>query len=270
MWNRRAILIYPIDAFDAPRKTAVAQAFVTHAALETLANELLMFDKAAPVSGDYGATETHRQSATAMTPTLADAVKTALAGVSGYWYLLDADTDALLDTNDAAKADHGLDYEVGVNVVAGEILRFEGGLIEVLQNHQTAIQWHPFEAVSLYRRYRAPGEVHEWTQPTHAENSWPLNARVSHAGTVWKSLIPANTTEPGTQGGAQFWQDENAPQTPEWSGASVPYIGFLNDPENASFVLRNGTVYRCQMSHTSQPAWAPDAPGMTAIWQLQP
>lgn len=124
MWTRRALLIYPINAFDNTRKDTIAQAFVTHVSLETFTNERLMFEKAAAYSGDYGATETHRAINTALTPALADALKTALSGASGYWYLLDADTEALLDTNDSAKAGRStLDWQPGQTVTAGEVLR---------------------------------------------------------------------------------------------------------------------------------------------------
>jgi hypothetical protein len=259
-WTRRAILIYPVNAFDAPRKTAVAQAFVTHAALETLANELLMFDNAAPVSGDYGATETHRQISTALTPTLAAAVKTALVGVSGYWYLLDADTAALLDTNDAAKDDHGLDWGPGISLTAGELLRYEGQMYAVVQSHTSQSDWTCDVAKALFKRYRAPGEVSAFAQPAGSHDAYPLGARVTHNGKTYRSLVNANVWIPGAVGSEALWLDESAPVVGAWSGASVAYK--VND-----LVTYNGSTYKCLQAHTSQPGWFPSA--VPALWQLQ-
>lgn len=275
MWTRRATLIYPVASFDNDRKDAVANAFVL-AGLETFANERLMFDKAAPVLTDYGLTQTHAAISSQLTPAVASALVTALSGVSGLWYLLDAETGDLIETNDPAKTGgKGLQWEPDIDVIAPEVLEYQGALYEVITSHTTQIDWPPADtgqykaARTLFRRYRAPGEVTEWVQPIGSVDAFPPGARVTHNDKTWRNgLEIPNVWEPGTfQSG---WIDESAPQVGEWSGAGVQYIGFLNDPANASFVTRNGNVYRCQQTHVSQPAWAPDAPGMTAIWILAP
>lgn len=261
-WTRQAVFLYPSAGLTNGQKDALAQAFVDTVALETFANERLMFDKAAAASTDYGLTETHRQISTQATPALATALQTALAGVSGLWYLIDAASGDMLATNDPAKTGgKRLDYAVGVAVVVGEILRFEGQLIEVLQPHTTAAHWHPFEAVSLYRRYRAPGgDPEPWVQPGYAEQTYPLNFRVTHNGKTWRSLVANNSWEPGAQGSELLWQDESTPQIGEWvSGEQGLQIGDLRTYQGATYRVRQNPGINI---------WPP--PTVPALWELVP
>lgn len=251
-WSRRAILIYPTAGLTDTHKDALAQAFVTHAALETFANERLMFDKAAAVSGDYGATTTHRQISTALTPALAAAMETALTGITGFWYLLDADTEALIDTNDPAKASHGLDWTPGVAVALNEILRYQGTLYQCVQAHTTQADWRPDIVPALFKRYSAPGEVSEWRQPQGAHDAYPVGARVRFNGDTWINTIPANVWQPGVTG----WTNQTTPQTAAWA-AGVLYR--VNDE-----VTYAGLRYRCRQQHTSIVTWEP--PNVLALW----
>lgn len=253
VWNRRAILIYPTAGLTDTHKDNLAQAFVTHAALETFANERLMFDKAAAVSVDYGATDTHRQISTALTPALATAVTTALAGMTGLWYLLDADSNALLGTNDPAKTGgKGLNWAAGVSLSINEIVRYEGQVYAVIQAHTSQADWTPDIARSLFKRYRAPGEVSEWVQPQGAHDAYPVGARVTFGGNTWINTIAANVWQPGVTG----WTNQTAPATPEWT-TGVLYR--VNDE-----VTYQGPRYRCRQQHTSQVGWQP--PAVLALW----
>lgn len=253
MWSRRAILIYPTAGLTDTHKDNLAQAFVTHAALETFANERLMFDKAAAVSGDYGATTTHRQISTALTPALAAAMETALTGITGFWYLLDAETEALLDTNDPAKAGRDtLDWEPGVSLLVNEVVRYEGQMYEVIQSHTTQADWTPTVAKALFKRYRPPGEVGAWVQPQGSHDAYPVGARVLFNGDTWINTIPANVWQPGVTG----WTNESAPQTPAWTAGVLYHV---NDE-----VTYGGSLYRCRQQHTAQVGWEP--PNVLALW----
>lgn len=268
-WTQRGIILCPQDTLTDAHKDALAQAFVETVSLETFANERLMFEKAARYSGDFGATETHAAIHTALTPELADAIRAALVGVSGLWYILDADTGALLDTNDAAKLDvgevvRGLDWQPDMDVVAGEVLRHNGTLCAVIQAHHTQADWPPDVARSLFMQYRAPGEVSAWVQPTGAQDAWADGARVTHAGQTWRSLIPDNTTEPGSD--PRWWECEDCETTTEWA-VGVAYKGDNTEGAgNGDIVTYQGAEYRCLQSHTSQAGWTPSA--VPALWLL--
>ena len=44
----------------------------------------------------------------------------------------------------------------------------------------------------------------DWTQPTGAQDAYPLGARVAHGGKVWENLTTANVWEPGVSGWREF------------------------------------------------------------------
>ena len=103
---------------------------------------------------------------------------------------------------------------------------------------------------------RSTGE--EWIQPTGAHDAYPRWWEVRHNEKLYTSLIPANTTTPGSD--PRWWKeiqatepevpvDPNAPK--EWNGEYFQY--FANDK-----VTYKGDIYRVVQSHTSQPHWTPD------------
>lgn len=261
-FSQRALLIYPAAGLSSAMQDAVANAYVNNLHLETFANERLMFDKATPASTDYGATTTHRQISSAMTPALAAALKTALAGMTGNWYLVDADTGALLDTNDANKktgatVTKGLEWQPGVAYVADEVVSYGGQPYRVLAAHTAQSDWRPDISFSLFVRYVAPGEVSEWRQPISSVDVYPKNARVTHAETTWVSLIDSNAWEPGAVGSETLWKDENAPQTDAWAYPVAYKVGDL--------VTYQGKTYQCLQAHTSIASWNPVV--TPALWK---
>jgi hypothetical protein len=50
-----------------------------------------------------------------------------------------------------------------------------------------------------------------WVQPTGAHDAYPLGAEVEHQGIAYRSKIPANTTEPGTDGTLHRWWEPFTP-----------------------------------------------------------
>lgn len=251
-WTRRATLIYPVAAFNDARKDACANAFVL-AGLETFANERLMFDKAGPMSTDYGLTQTHAAISSQVTPAVASALVTALSGISGLWYLLDAETGNLINTNDPAKTGgKGLAWSAGMGLAVNEVVEYQGALYQVIQAHTSQADWTPDIARSLFKRYRPPGEVSAWVQPQGAHDAYPVGARVTYNGDTWINTIPANVWQPGVTG----WTNQTAPVTPEWT-TGVLYR--VNDE-----VTYQGVLYRCRQQHTSQAGWQP--PNVLALW----
>lgn len=264
-WNQHGLLIFPL-ALSEDAKDAIAMAFVNESELESFANERLMFDKAAPLSSDYGANETHRQISTRLFPALAAAIQAAIPTVNGgLWYVLD-DVGDLLATNDPSRLSgetitHSLDWQQsGVSYAVGDLVQYAGYLYECVQTHTTAgdLNWNPLTAKSLWKRYLIPGEVLPWVQPVGASDAYPIGARVSYGGTTWVNTITANVFIPGVAG----WVDENAQQSPDWQ-VGVTYMGDNTAGiGNGDVVLYNGTSWRCTQTHTSIATWYPGAPGV--------
>lgn len=258
-FSQRAVLIYPAAGLSTAMQDAVANAYVNNLHLETFANERAMFTKAAPVSSDYGATETHRQISSAMTPALAAALKTALAGMAGNWYLVDADTGALLDTNDANKktgsvVTKGLEWAAGVAYVAGEVVSYRGTQYQVIApGHTSQSDWTPDIAFSLFKRYVAPGEVSEWRQPLAAFDAYPVGARVTYNGQTWVNTIAANVWQPGVTG----WTREGGEPAPgAWvSGEQGLKVGDLRTYQGVTYSVRQSL---------GANIWAP--PTVPALW----
>jgi hypothetical protein len=260
-FSRRMTLLYPPASMTNGMKDAVANAYVTHAALETFANERAMFDKAAPLSSDYGTTETHRAISSAMTPALAAAIKTALAGMAGNWYLVDANSGALLDTNDTVKKPGAtvtkqLVWQPGVALALNETVTYQGQSYAVIQAHTSQSDWTPDIAAALFKRYIAPGQVTAWRQPQGAHDAYPVGARVTDGGKTWKNVTPANVWKPGSVGAETLWTDESAPVVGAWAFPVAYNIG--------DRVTYGGLTYSCRQSHTSQAGWQP--PNVPALW----
>lgn len=72
-----------------------------------------------------------------------------------------------------------------------------------------------FPPPTNWRKYQADGAGRAvWVQPSGAFDAYPLGFQVVHDPPgnpahvrLFTSLIPANTTQPGTEGG-QFWRDD--------------------------------------------------------------
>jgi hypothetical protein len=107
----------------------------------------------------------------------------------------------------------------------------------------------------------------EWVQPTSAEDAYALGEDCTHLGVGWRSKIPANTTEPGSDD--RWWElidpldVEPEPEQP----AVLPWA------EGVSYVVGNersydGLVYECILNHTAWvgAGWTP--PASPSLWRL--
>ena len=110
---------------------------------------------------------------------------------------------------------------------------------------------------------REPGD--EWVQPTGAHDAYPQHWEVTHNGLPYASLIPANTTTPGSD--PRWWKDltpkpDPVPgEIPEWDGDFHAYA--LDEA-----VKYKGSIYDVRQAHTSQPGWTPEA--VPALYKLRP
>lgn len=101
-------------------------------------------------------------------------------------------------------------WRVGLDVVAGEYLAFEGTYYRVLQPHTTQSDWPPPKTPALFTQEDPPDVVNgpqPWVQPTGAHDAYARGAQVTHNGRTWESEIDGNVWEPGAPGTAALWTE---------------------------------------------------------------
>lgn len=102
--------------------------------------------------------------------------------------------------DEAAEQYAGLfpDWKPGVVVTAGEVYRWDGTLVQVIQGHTTQADWEPDVVPALFKIHRSPTAAvpPDFVQPTGAHDAYALGERVTFEGQVWESLIDANTYSP--------------------------------------------------------------------------
>jgi len=112
---------------------------------------------------------------------------------------------AVLDANDALEQISLFPpYNIGVAYVTNQRFQYNGGLFKVLQNHTSAIQWKPTEAVSLYVKVTPPDVIAAWVQPAGAHDAYQIGDKVTHTNKTWESTAANNVWEPGVYGWVQI------------------------------------------------------------------
>lgn len=102
-------------------------------------------------------------------------------------------------------------YKIGVDYVKDERFYYPrtDKLYKVLQDHTSAVQWLPDEAVSLYVEVTPEEVIADWVQPTGAHDAYDTGAKVNYGGQAWVSQIDANTTVPdGDEPNNRYWKPE--------------------------------------------------------------
>ena len=96
----------------------------------------------------------------------------------------------------------------GEQVSRGQVYDFEGTVYVCVQDH-TRMAFPPDQTPALFTPARSQYDA--WVQPTGAQDAYDIDDFVTHpnaqdGGTVWvfRSKIPANTTEPGTDD--RWWE----------------------------------------------------------------
>jgi hypothetical protein len=87
------------------------------------------------------------------------------------------------------------DWEPGLAVNAGEVYRWDGTLVEVIQGHTTQSDWTPDVVPALFKIHRT-AEVSDWVQPAGAHDAYQMGDRVRFNGKIYESLINANVWSP--------------------------------------------------------------------------
>ncbi len=81
----------------------------------------------------------------------------------------------------------------------------ESQLYRVLQDHTSAEQWKPDEAVSLYKKIGVtPSGYPIWTQPYGGSDAYQTGDIVQHNDDLWISDVDSNVWEPGVFGWSEY------------------------------------------------------------------
>lgn len=101
-----------------------------------------------------------------------------------------------------------------------------------------------------------PADGQAWTQPTSAQDAYPLGATVTHGGKTWESLVAFCVWEPGVSGWREVVQDGY----PEW----VQPTGAQDAWPLGAIVTHNGANWR---SLVAANVWEPSA-SVPTLWEL--
>ena len=109
---------------------------------------------------------------------------------------------AQLDTiGDAAVAEVAAlfpDWTPGAKVKPGDVLAWDGTLVEVIQGHTTQADWTPDKVPALFRIHRTP-EMTAWV----AGIAVAAGERFAFGGATWE-VVQAHTTQKG-------WEPDKVP-----------------------------------------------------------
>lgn len=88
-----------------------------------------------------------------------------------------------------------------------QVRKYGDTFYRVLQRHVTQADWMPPAVPALWKKIETVGDgaPPAWSAPTGAHNSYVIGERVTHNGKTYESLIPANTTEPGSD--PRWWEE---------------------------------------------------------------
>lgn len=106
--------------------------------------------------------------------------------------------EELDDTEVAEVADLFPDWTPGVTVATGDVLRWDGTLVECLQPHTTQGDWTPDVTPALWKVHRTP-DMTEWT----AGITVAVGEEFTFQGQTWR-VLQAHTTANG-------WEPPNVP-----------------------------------------------------------
>lgn len=94
-------------------------------------------------------------------------------------------------------------WHAGMQVTAGQILRYGDDIYKCIQPHTTQEDWTPDKVPALFVKISLE-EYPEWVQPSGAHDAYMKGAKVSHNSKHWISDVDNNVWEPGAYG----WTEE--------------------------------------------------------------
>ena len=131
-------------------------------------------------------------------PRIAKIAATLNAAAAAASITIKAQLDTIGDDAVAEVAALFPDWTPGAKVKPGDVLAWDGTLVEVIQGHTTQADWTPDKVPALWTSARktAGQAPDEWKQPTGAQDAYSKGDRVTFQGAVWESVIDANVWSP--------------------------------------------------------------------------
>lgn len=96
-------------------------------------------------------------------------------------------------------------WKENMQVEEGTRYQYGGKLYRAIQAHTTQADWTPDATPALWAVVSLE-EWPEWVQPTGGHDAYATDAKVTHNGIKYISLVDANTWEPGAAGSENLWQ----------------------------------------------------------------
>jgi len=90
------------------------------------------------------------------------------------------------------------DWNEVEDLMVGELVQDGGKLYKVIQAHTRQDDWKPENTPALFNEVMPPAVIPEWVQPTGSHDAYNTGDKVLFEGSVYKSLIDANTWSPTT------------------------------------------------------------------------
>jgi len=98
-------------------------------------------------------------------------------------------------------------WHPGRKYETGDLHSWDGTIIECIQSHTNTDPTHtPDTTPALWRVHRTTSgpTPDQWVQPTGSTDTYAVDDLVTYKGSIYKSLIPANTTVPGSD--PRWWE----------------------------------------------------------------
>lgn len=131
-------------------------------------------------------------------PRIAKIAATLNAAAAAASITIKAQLDSIGDAAVAEVAALFPDWTPGVKVAPGDVLAWDGTLVEVIQGHTTQADWTPDKVPALFKVHRTP-EMTEWV----AGITVAAGERFTFGGATWE-CVQAHTTQKG-------WEPDRVP-----------------------------------------------------------
>ena len=131
-------------------------------------------------------------------PRIAKIAATLNAAAAAARITIKAQLDTIGDDAVAEVAALFPDWTPGVAVAPGDVLAWDGTLVEVIQAHTTQADWTPDRVPALFKVHRTP-EMTEWV----AGITVAAGERFTFGGATWE-CVQAHTTQKG-------WEPDKVP-----------------------------------------------------------
>ena len=101
------------------------------------------------------------------------------------------------------------EWEPAQTYKQNSVLRYNGGLLRVLQDHTSQADWLPENTQALYTAHFLPEEIPEWTMPAGGHDAPNIGDKRWYNDKCWRSLINGNSTVPGSD--PRWWEEFTCP-----------------------------------------------------------